>query len=277
MDGSILPLVDAIDPERFGGKASRLAQAMREGLPVPGGFALSFDAVEWISGASDLEPLRKAISEGLTDCGQELVAVRSSGVDEDGKSASYAGQYATVLGRQGVEQIRDAIREIYASASSKKLEIYQRQMEREIGGRVAVVVQRLVDADVAGVLFTRDPVSGSGDRWIIEASWGLGESVVGGRVSPDCFVVDTSGKVLESHAGEKLSRLDAVLGGGTMTTEIEEEDLIHEPCLNPADLVALVELAQRCRTIFGEALDIEWAFRGGKPVILQIRPITALR
>jgi pyruvate,water dikinase len=137
---------------------------------------------------------------------------------------------------------------------------------------MGVVVQELVPADVAGVLFTRDPVTGAAER-VIEASWGLGEAVVGGWVVPDRFRLDRRGRVLERTAGEK----DVALRAGPAGTEevaVAGAD-VRAPCLDDAQLAALHALAEACDAVYGTPEhDIEFAFAHGAVFLLQRRPIT---
>jgi pyruvate,water dikinase len=136
--------------------------------------------------------------------------------------------------------------------------------------RIGVVVQRLVAAEVAGVLFTCDPVSGTGERWVIEASWGLGEAVVAGLVSPDQYIVSPSGDILEASQGTKEVAVIPEPGGGTSQHVIEDDGF----CLDEAAVRDLAGLGAACERLFGPGQDIEWAFAGGRPWLLQSRPIT---
>jgi pyruvate,water dikinase len=137
---------------------------------------------------------------------------------------------------------------------------------------MGVVIQELVPAEVAGVLFTRNPVTGAVER-VIEASWGLGEAVVAGLVVPDRYRLDTRGRVIEWSAGEKDIAVRAGPGG---TAEVAVAGpAVHAPCLNDAQLAALHVLVEACDTIYGTCEhDIEFAFAGGAVFLLQRRPIT---
>jgi pyruvate,water dikinase len=138
--------------------------------------------------------------------------------------------------------------------------------------RIAVVVQRLVDADLAGVLFTRNPTTGARER-LIEAAWGLGESVVSGAVVPDSYRLDLEGRILERTIGVKDVALRLHASGGT-TQVVVDDRRAHEAVLNEANLAALHQLTLRCETIFGADLDIEWAFERERLYLLQCRAIT---
>jgi pyruvate,water dikinase len=137
---------------------------------------------------------------------------------------------------------------------------------------MAVVVQRLVDSDVAGVMFTRNPM-GRADERVIEASWGLGEAVVAGLVTPDHWVLDASGQTTQFIAGEKDVAIRRTVSG--TVEEPVDEPLIAVPCLDPVHLEALHDLALTCDRVFGQTgHDIEFAFAGGDLYLLQRRPIT---
>ncbi|MDQ6672896.1 MAG: hypothetical protein M3069_19495, partial [Chloroflexota bacterium] len=137
---------------------------------------------------------------------------------------------------------------------------------------IAVLIQELVPAEVAGVLFTADPMSGSGERMVVEAAFGLGEAVVAGLVTPDRYVLARDGSVLRAVAGAK--ELEVVLSarGGTTTRAVPHP----EPCLEAKELRQLAQLGARCQELFAGPQDIEWALAGGRLHLLQSRPITTL-
>ena len=137
---------------------------------------------------------------------------------------------------------------------------------------VGVVVQALLDPETAGVMFTRNPITGADER-VIEASWGLGEAVVAGQVIPDHFRVDRSGQVLERTPGFKTLAIRTVAGGGTVEEQITG-DRIEGLCLDDQQLAQLSRLAARCEQVYGPGRDIEWAFAGGVLHLLQCRAVT---
>jgi pyruvate,water dikinase len=160
------------------------------------------------------------------------------------------------------------------SADAESAAAYRRRMGAPgAGGRCGVVVQTLVPADVAGVMFTRNPVTGADER-VIEASWALGESVVAGTVTPDCYRLGRDGTVLQSYVGRKSTAVVALPGGGTQTRAVDAA-MAAAPCLDAAQLAALNALASRCDEVFDGAHDLEWAFAGGALALLQRRPVTA--
>ena len=133
------------------------------------------------------------------------LAVRSSAADEDGADASFAGQHLTLLNVPSVDDLGAAVREIWWSANSDSAITYRQRVGLFQQPSVGVVVQSLLDPDVAGVMFTQNPINGADER-LIEASWGLGEVVVAGRVIPDTFRIDRDGVVLERSARSQEDR-----------------------------------------------------------------------
>jgi pyruvate, water dikinase len=264
----IISLAEAADPAVFGGKAVALGTAARAGLPVPAGVALSVDAVEAVVRADpDVVPaVRRVCSNGRPR------AVRSSAVKEDSAGASFAGAYCTVLGVSDADAAVAAVRRVHASLDASAARAYRAQLGLR-PSRMGVVVQELVPADVAGVLFTRNPVTGAAER-VIEASWGLGEAVVAGLVLPDRYRLDDRGRVLERVAGEKDVALRAG-PDGTSEVAVATPD-VHAPCLDDARLAALHALAEACDAVYGTRdHDIEFAFAADAVFLLQRRPITS--
>lgn len=267
----VVDLRDALDEQRFGGKSVNLGAMLRGGLPVPDGLALSWGFARAVSEGS-----RAAVARvlALGDQTPGLLAVRSSAVGEDAADASFAGQHLTVLGVQGAQDLVAAILKVERSGGAQGALAY-RAAKGELGeARVAVTVQRLLDPEAAGVLFSRNPVTGADER-LVEAAWGLGEVVVGSRVTPDSYRVQAGGRVLESTPGEKRLSLHPLAGGG-VEERILSADRARRLCLTRADLEALDRLALACETQFGGPQDIEWAKADGQIWLLQSRPITTV-
>lgn len=259
---SIVPLIAAEDAEAFGGKAVQLGAALRAGLPVPDGFAVSWQAVEGIASGAVAPTV-----EWPDPC-----AVRSSAVGEDSGAASFAGTHLSVLGVCGSDSVVDAIRAVHASGREAGALAYREKLGLDASAQMGVVVQALIDADTAGVMFTRNPLTGADER-VIEASWGLGEAVVAGLVTPDRFVLDRHGAVTDQMVGEKDLAIRRT-PDGTVEEPVAPE-LIDVPCLGAVELAALHELALACDEVFGSTEhDIEFAFRGDTVHLLQRRPIT---
>jgi pyruvate, water dikinase len=265
----VVPLLEARDDSIFGSKAVGLGEAAREGLPLPPGVALSGDVVEAVASGE-----QTAIEE-VVRLARDLplpLAVRSSAVDEDGADASFAGQHLTLLNVPSCDALNDAVREIWWSANSDSAITYRQRVGLFRRPSVGVVVQSLLDPDCAGVMFTRNPVTGD-DELMIEASWGLGEAVVAGLVIPDNFRVARSGEVLGRTPGLKRIRIRSLPEGGTREEDVPA-DRAEALCLDDAQLAELGRLADRCEQVYGRARDIEFAFAGGSLYLLQCRAVT---
>jgi pyruvate, water dikinase len=265
-----VPLREASDPASFGGKAVQLGAALRSGLPVPDGLAIAADFVEVLvlGNAS-----ARARFLHLTGELEGPLAVRSSAIGEDSAETSFAGQHVTKLNVNGGEGALAALAEVWQSGRTESALAYRKRMGAGSEPQVGVVVQRLVTSDIAGVLFTSNPVTGS-DEIIIEAAWGLGESVVQGMVIPDRFRMTRAGSVLERVAGLKTIAIRNAPNGGTWQEAVAPE-LARRLCLGYPELRSLHALASRCDEIFGrEPHDLEWAFQAGQMFLLQRRPIT---
>lgn len=265
----VVPLSAAREISLYGSKAVGLGDAMRKGLPVPDGIALSGDLVEAVASSDEqaLEKIAKAVAVLSPP-----FAVRSSAVDEDSADASFAGQHVTLLNVHSASDVPDAVREVWWSANSDSAITYRQRVGLFTRPSVGVVIQTLLNPSVAGVMFTEHPVTGADERFV-EASWGLGEAVVAGLVIPDHFRVDRSGNVLERKPGRKRIAIRSLPNGGTFEEEVPAE-LVRQLCLDDANLAALGELAFQCEKVYGPRRDIEWAIEGGKLYLLQCRAVT---
>ncbi len=264
-----VPLASARDEARFGGKAVSLGQALRSSLPVPGGFALDVELVDAVvRGDATAAGVLKRAFVALGN----PAAVRSSAVGEDAKDVSFAGQHLTILNVRTLDALTGAVGEVYRSAHSASALSYRRRLGIEGAPRIAVVVQQLIEPVSAGVLFTRNPSSGAEER-VIEAAWGLGEVVVSGLVVPDFYRIGRDGEVLERTIGEKDLALRTIADGDTEEIAVDAS-LIHAVVLDDDQLGELHGLANRCESIYGHDLDIEWAFSSAALYLLQCRSIT---
>lgn len=266
---ALTPLVAATDARAFGGKAAQLAAALGAGLPVPNGFALDWAAVRAVVGGD-----HRALTR--LEPGQDAVpwAVRSSAIGEDSAEASFAGTHLTLLGVVGLESLQQAIHQVHDSALDEAAAAYRRQHGLDPNPRMAVVLQPMIASEVAGVLFTKNPVTGASER-VIEASWGLGETVVSGLVSPDQYrLAADDGRLLGRRAGEKDLALRLQSDGTVAETRVVE-DLVEAWCLEEEELRHLHRMAAHCDEVFGTTEhDIEFAFADGRLHLLQRRPIT---
>ena len=265
---SAVALADAVDAAQFGGKAVELGAAIRGGLPVPDGVALSVELVDAVA-AGD-----RAATDAVHHVFGRLggaVAARSSAVGEDSATASFAGQHATELNVLSAEALIAAVAAVRASGHTAAALAYRKRAGVAGSPRVAVVVQRLVHSELAGVLFTRDPISGR-DLRIVEAARGLGEAVVAGLINPERLTIDRAGRVLERTAGDQDLMIVARAGGGVEQRAFTDR---RAPVLGDHHVRALNALAETCERVFGSSgHDLEWAFVGHELFLLQRRPIT---
>ena len=262
-------LADAADEGAFGGKAAQLAAAIRAGLPVPGGMALPTTFVEAVTAGDSTATA--ALAEVYGALGGAL-AVRSSAVGEDSGTASFAGQHLTRLNVRSPSGLIEAVRAVWDSARSASALAYRRRLGLTGEPRMGVVVQELILPDSAGVLFTRNPLDGADER-VIEASWGLGEAVVAGLVTPDHYRVTRDGKVIARVPGMKSIAIRPAPEGGTIEEGVAAER-VRALCLDDAQLERLHALATRCEEVFGGIQDLEWALRGKTLYLLQRRAAT---
>ena len=294
LDSGALPAV--------GGKAANLGELIGAGLPVPDGFVVTTEAygrvaeglAAGLAGLDGAELAAKAratllaaavpedvatsIVQAYQGLGDDVaVAVRSSATAEDLPYASFAGQQDTYLHVIGADRVSDAVRRCWASLWTDRAVAY-----RTANGiahsqvQLAVVVQRMVDAAVAGVLFTANPVTGRRGQAVIDASPGLGESVVSGSVNPDRFTVDTrSGEILHRRLGDKRLLVRALPGGGTESVDLPDGS--STACLSDDQITQLAAVGARVEEHFGCPQDIEWVIdAGGALWVTQARPITTL-
>jgi pyruvate,water dikinase len=205
------------------------------------------------------------------------VAVRSSATTEDASDASFAGLQDTYLWVRGADQILQMIRSCWSSLYSVESISYRRQRQfPEENVAMAVVVQRMVDARSAGVMFTRSPVTGDRSVITIEGSWGLGSAVVGGEVTPDRWVVGKiTGEISTRDISDKAIQHLPRPAGGIETIAVGDEQR-RKPCINDAELQSLREIARKVERHYGRAQDIEWAVdrARGEIFLLQSRPET---
>ncbi len=292
--------------DEVGGKGLSLITMFQAGLPVSNGFVLTvafFDP--WIvllkatpawknflvadqaglrescqrlkdisAGYELTAEQKKKLREGLSAFGEKtLFAVRSSSPEEDLGSASFAGGYETVLGVPP-GRLEAALHTTFASCLDARIVAYKRERGFEIAEpRIAVVVQEQIAGEVSGVGFSVNPLNGNPDQAVFESNWGLGQTVVAGKVSPDHFVVNKPSRtILERRVGRKERSLVLLAGGGTH----EREDPRHDDLtLRDGQLQALTEVLIALERRYGRPIDMEWAFAGGHLYVLQARPIVA--
>ena len=306
--------VGIADRPTVGGKGGSLGELTKAGIAVPPGFVVTTSAFEQFLDAlearapvrakvaaldpNDLgaatrlseelrrrvieEPMPEAVERAIRAAHAELspndepVAVRSSATTEDAEDASFAGLQDTFLWVLGADQMVARVRECWGSLYSVESMTYRlKHAFPEEGVAMAVVVQRMVDAMCAGVMFTRSPTTGDKSVITIEGAWGLGSAVVSGEVTPDRWVVGKiTGEISVRDISDKHARQVPAPGGGIH--EVANEDVIaQQPCLTDDQLMALREVGRKVERHYGKPQDIEWALdEQGALFLLQSRPET---
>lgn len=276
--------------ELVGGKAASLGFLLQYNIQIPTGFVITTDAHRYFLSANafdSLEPVSasrilsgvmpseiiRAISGSMDRWGADTrFAVRSSGVFEDSSHASFAGQYDTILD-VGKDEVLSAVKRCWASAASNHALSYTRDRGVSIGDCVmGVVVQALIDAKTSGVGFSIHPVTGA-ECVVINASWGLGEPVVSGLVTPDAFEIDKQSQVIEKTMGFKECEMRIKRSGGTEVVEVPlvKRDIF---CLPDEKIWQVYQMTCQLERLIGYPVDIEWAFDHETLFCLQMRPIT---
>jgi pyruvate,water dikinase len=307
------------DDGLFGGKSASLGELIAAEIPVPPGFALAAGAYrlffeeaglaaivereldgldpdnlgalnaasETITSDLAARPVPAAIRDELAAAYEALgddppVAVRSSAIGEDSAHATFAGQQETYLWVRGADPVCDAVRDCWTSLYSAAAISYRLRLGAEAEApAMGVAVQLMIDAAVSGVMFTCNPVSGDPSTLAVNASWGLGLAVVGGEVTPDEYRMSkVTGELLHRTVGRK--HVEYAPGEtGAVRRDVPAE-LAEAPCLDDAQLAALVEVGRRAERHFGAHQDIEWAIaRDARDAaglfLLQSRPVTAAK
>ena len=310
----IYPLATVSSLEQFGGKGMSLGYLATSGFPVPSGFHIATSAYHLFLESNDFrerlndlvrpevingrisfdsasrqirnlfetgsipDVVREEIKQTYGKLSFASVAVRSSATAEDQPDHSFAGLQDTYLNVKGLEPLFTAVQNCWASCGTHQALAYRHQMgitQDQIA--MAVVVQEMIPAQVSGVLFTVNPATGARNEMIVNASYGLGEAIVSGEVTPDSFIIDrTSFAVKTSVIGAKEQMVIADEGQGTRYTAVEPEDRQRES-LTTDELRQLHDLACEVESAFDAVpQDIEWLFSNGGLWLLQSRPITNL-
>jgi len=305
--------VRADDIESVGGKGASLGELTDAGLPVPPGFVVTADTYrtfleetgieEELFEAVDVDPedstalaeaesrakelvldtelpadIREEVLAAYDDLddGAAFVAVRSSATAEDLPDASFAGQQETFLNITG-EDLVDRVKRCWASLFTQRAIYYRQEQGFEHSKvNIAVVVQRMVDAEKSGVMFTSHPSTGA-EKVIIEAAWGLGEAVVSGAVSPDNYVVDrATGEVEDVTVADKKVMHEKDPETGETVERAVPDEKRTERVLSDDEIQELVTLGERVEDHYETPQDVEWAMAGGETYMLQSRPITTI-
>lgn len=271
----IVPLSQATEPALVGGKAINLARMLEAGLPVPDGFVVTTVAFNACRGTPAMpETVAEQIRSAYAAMGGPLVAVRSSATAEDMAEASMAGQYETYLNVSSARDVIEAVDKCWRSLQSERISAYLHEHGiRPDEVAMAVVVQRLVPAEMAGVLFTANPRTGNPEEMVIEAAWGLGETVVSGQVQPDVVRISRDQcDVLDYRVSEK----GCLIAPGESAAREVDSARRTRACLNYPQVRQLWSLGHKASQYFGGAQDIEWAIADGQAFLVQSRPITTL-
>jgi pyruvate,water dikinase len=305
----VMPFADSrcLDVASAGGKGASLARMAGLGLPVPPGFAVPASALvaalpnggaelravladaqahdalatgaeraQALVAALELPPgLRDAITAAYGALGDDAaVAVRSSACAEDSETASFAGQQETYLHVRGAGEVLRRVRDCWGSFFTERALFYRARKGSLDDLGMAVVVQRMVDADVAGVLFTIDPTHGRRDRMVVEAVFGLGEAVVSGQVTPDHYVLARDGRVKRVTLTTQPHAVVRDAAGGVREQPLDA-DRGAARTLDDGQLAALAAVGRDLQERLGVPQDIEWAIQDGRLFVLQARPVTA--
>ncbi|MCP4363254.1 MAG: phosphoenolpyruvate synthase [Chloroflexi bacterium] len=306
--------VNAADLPIVGGKGANLGEMTQAGFPIPAGFCITtaafhqflthYPEMELLYASLDsldmadltaVQQVGQTVRQALTavpiptDVQQAIVtaweeaggehsyAVRSSATAEDLPDASFAGQQDTFLNVCGADDLLDSIRHCWVSLFTDRAILYRMQNQfshRDVA--LSVVVQRMVQPDVSGILFTADPITGQRHITSIDASYGLGETLVAGLVNPDLYKIDKrNDRIISQHIGEKQIAIRPLPSGGTTQ---EETPLAQQAqsALTSAQIKELSQLGSRIEDHYGRPQDIEWCLESGRFFIVQSRPITSL-
>ena len=304
----------------LGGKCAGLGELVRSGLPVPPGFTITTDAYRAacaplqhrlrahlatskpedaaglaatsaemrriVEAATMPEPVRRAVTAAYAELGRRCgladvpVAVRSSATGEDAADASFAGEHDTYLWVRGPDAVLAAVQRCWSSLFTDRAIAYRSRIGCEQIPAMAVAVQQMVHARAAGVAFTLDPHNGDRSKIAIEASWGFGEAVVGGEVTPDYFLVDkVLMQITRRVVGDKAVEYRAAADGGGINRAAVPAERRATPCLTDDEIREVAGLARRAERHYGRPQDVEWALAAGpaggtRVFLLQSRPET---
>ena len=300
------------DVIKAGGKGANLGEMVSAGINVPKGFVITADAYKEFLRINSLNELLK---DELTKAGKDhakllkaaekfrksikmgrlpentvnevksayqnlgdniLVAVRSSATAEDLSEASFAGQQESYLNIRGIDDVLDKIRDCYASLWGNRAVIYRaNQNYNQLFVEIAVVIQEMVESEKAGVLFTLNPINNNTDEMQINSSYGLGESVVSGRVNADSYIVDKFGNIKYINIGSKQTK---IIYDKNANREVEvSKELREKASLNENEVIKLVKVAKALKEHYRQDMDIEWAIKEGEVYILQARAVTTIK
>ena len=307
----VLKRIESVVPRRasgYGGKARSLAALARAGFPVPAAYAMPgwvgdsfFSSVlkiedrprallrtphvsdarlqsiaEYVREATLPQDVVRSVSDALlamTDEGATGFAVRSSAMHEDQEGASAAGMHSTLLNLMREDEVFEAIKACWASLFRPRVLSYLRALGEDVPVSVGVVIQAMVPSEVSGVLFTANPLTGDAGEVVINAAYGLGSSVVDGRVTPDTYRVDkATGQLRDQIIGSKAQQTVLEPSGGVREVAVSAAQR-ECPALSEQQLLHLSDLATRVEDHFGDTRDVEWGITAQQVYVLQARPV----
>ncbi|MCB0120932.1 MAG: PEP/pyruvate-binding domain-containing protein [Caldilineaceae bacterium] len=273
------------DVTRVGGKVanlSRLAALER----VPAGFCLPTAVyTNWTAYPNQrmiLDKMEATITNAYNSLAAFVhkeklsVAVRSSAVNEDGQDSSFAGLFETYLNIVGSKAVHGAVQRCWASAQAARVDTYRtHQGQAATPVQLAVLIQELVAADFSAVVFSANPVTGNRDEIVINASWGLGESIVGGTVTPDTIVVRKTDGAIQQRITADKSRMTILAAAGVQEVAVPRP-MRNVPVVTDEQAHEMAQLAQKLEQTMGWPVDLECAYADAQLYLLQCRPITTL-
>lgn len=306
----IIPLAQGHDKDRslIGGKAKNLAILMKAGLQVPDGFVISFRAfMEFIDTNNLMEQIthllqtqknpnqhikklfeqhelphhleqqiKKEYIDLLSRTGESLVAVRSSAAAEDLEHQSFAGQYETFLNVGSYQSFITSIKKCWVSVwSSQALQYGEHKIDIS-QMKFSILVQSMIQADKSGVAFSVNPIPSSNDEIVINATYGLGEAVVAGIITPDMYIVSKqTHSILHKELGDKVFKIIGTEGGTKSVPTLEQEKVVF--CMDDKEINQLTTLINRIEDFYQFPIDMEFAMKEQIAYVLQVRPITTLK
>jgi phosphoenolpyruvate synthase/pyruvate phosphate dikinase len=263
------------DVAEVGGKGASLGEMIKAGIPVPPGFVVTAEAFKQFYNAQLPVDVIEQIYQAFDDLGSERVAVRSSAVAEDSKSASWAGQLESYLNTTR-DQLIDNIRLCWDSIKSERALSYGAYKGLDESQMiVAVVVQKMVESESSGVMFTANPITKNTEEVMIEGGFGLGEMIVQGMITPDNFLLDKNSLEIKSKDIQAQETKLVYQDGENKEVEVPLE-MQEKQAITDEQAKALAEIGKKIEAHYGSPQDIEWALEKGELYIVQSRPITTL-
>lgn len=259
----------------YGGKAASLGDLYQAGIPVPNGFGISIEAHREFRDKPFSDEFKAELKDTFDRLGVERVAVRSSAIAEDAGDASWAGQLESFLNITE-DQLETMIRKCWDSIESEHAKDYA--ADKDLGKDsllVGVAVQTMVDSEIAGVMFTVNPVTKELDKMMIEGAYGLGETVVQGIVTPDNYIVDKNGMHVSEFNIQVKQKMMSFREGENAISDVPDE-IADRAIMREEDVVELANIGRKVEEYFQAPQDIEWARASGQFFIVQARPITTL-